>query len=673
MMNINLIKDLNISIGQEFRGQMISNFYLIQKYYNYHQNEFRKHQTTQTNAHSANQISFELWNLYDEMKYRGSQISNLVLGAIGDETQELRDSRVSVFGEKIAFPTLSERLKNDLLTMDKIVKDNEKKVKSLQVEKAPNNALYKKEIWKQLPLKFPDYEDIVVLTGNIYIYPQSFALDEQRREIFVNYSAGSVIVDNRRWIAVWDMDTLEYKTVFAAGNAGGEGTVIKYENGVRYMYVKTRNHVLGRFNLDKTPERMAQLKPLSEHDVNVEWQFNYNSGIWYVTTPTAATGAKVTKTVLELYDDDFKRIGTVAFDITDGGFFNTDYARKLPKRQGFAIGNGKVYFNMGGYAKKGDPTYWGYQGLKKFSNNGTLLDEGLLSGQGFIEVLEENGYGCDIIESEGVQIGEDGSVYTLTIHQSRHMKSSDKEGIIIFKEESPSTEAIDFGKASATTPLMNTNNYANRSFPRATDGDMFDPLSGEKLDTMQKILDFMSNTDFPRFEFYTSAVDVKDLDGSAFEPTRKIVIENANNNTFVMTLQGNTTAYTHQKFYYWHSTEKRWKTYGMKYGYPREDLPLANGVNSFYSVNPYMKILPDGTKIIDGQVEGVSKSLPARIATLPPEYRPKVNKQFICALSSSDYGGYGIIKINATTGIMEVTYTTQSVDYISLSGISYDL
>ncbi len=670
---MNLITEFSIGIGQEFRRQMISNFIAIQNKLNNNRDAFQTHQTTQKNAHDAKQIKYGMWTMYDEARYRGQQIENLVLGSIGEGTQEVRDSRVSILGEKEVFGTLSERLKHDILKMNDIVNSTQQKVKYLEKEKAPTNSLYKKEIWKKLPLKFPDYEDIVVLTGNVYIYPQSFALDEQRREIFVNYSGGPVIVDDRRWIVVWDMDTLEYKTVFAAGNAGGEGTVIKYENGVRYMYVKTRNHVLGRFNIDKTPERMAQLKPLSEHDVNVEWQFNYNSGIWYVTTPTAPTGTKVTKTVLELYNDDFERIGTVAFDITDGGFFNTDYAQKLPKRQGFAIGNGKVYFNMGGYAKKGDPTYWGYQGLKIFSNNGTLIDEGLISGQGFIKVLEDNGLSCDIIESEGVQIGEDGSVYTLTVYQSRHMVTSDEEGIIIFRDQSTSHDALDFGLASATTPLMNTNNYANRSFPRSTDGDMFDPLTGTKLDTMQKILDFMSNTDFPRFEFYTSAVNVKDLDGKEFEPTRKIVIENANNNTYVMTLQGNTEAYTHQVFYYWHNTEKRWKSYGMKYGYPREDLPLANGVISFYSVNPYMKILPDGTKIIDGQVEGVSKTLPATIATLPPAYRPRVNKQFICALSSSNYGGYGIVKINASTGIVEVTYTTQTVDYISLSGISYDI
>lgn len=670
---MNLITEFSIGIGQEFRRQMISNFVTIQNKINNNQNEFIKHQKTQKQAHDAKQITYGLWTLYDEARYRGKQIENLVLGSIGDGIQEVRDSRVSVLDDKEVFGTLSERLKNDILKMNSIVKSTQSMVEYLDKEKAPTNALYKKEIWKKLPLKFPDYEDIVVLTGNVYIYPQSFALDEQRREIFVNYSGGPVIVDNRRWIVVWDMDTLEYKTVFAAGNAGGEGTVVKYENGVRYLYVKTRNHVLGRFNIDKTPERMAQLKPLSEHDVNVEWQFNYNSGIWYVTTPTAPTGTKVTKTVLELYNDNFERIGTVAFDITDGGFFNTDYAKKLPKRQGFAVGNGKVYFNMGGYAKKGDPTYWGYQGLKVFSNNGTLLDEGLLAGQGFIRVLEENGLSCDIIESEGVQIGEDGSIYTLTVYQSRNMKTSNKEGIIIFKDQSPSHDAIDFGSASATTPLMNTNNYANRSFPRSTDGMMYDPLSGAKLDTMQKILDFMSNTDFPRFEFYTSAVNVKDLDGSTFEPTRKIVIENANNNTFVMTLQGNTTMYTYQKFYYWHNTEERWKSYGIKYGYPREDLPLANGVTSFYSMNPYMKILPDGTKIIDGQVQGVSKTLPAKIATLPENYRPRVNKQFICALSSSDYGGYGIVRISASTGNIEVTYTTQSVDYISLSGISYDI
>lgn len=93
-MNINLIKDLNIAIGQDLRGQLISNFYAIQKYYNHYQDEFEQHQTTQKNAHKANQISFGNWNLDDEVTYRGAQTSNLVLGAIGDETQELRDSRI---------------------------------------------------------------------------------------------------------------------------------------------------------------------------------------------------------------------------------------------------------------------------------------------------------------------------------------------------------------------------------------------------------------------------------------------------------------------------------------------------------------------------------------------------------------------------------------------------
>ena len=112
---MNLIRTLSISLGQEFRRQLMSNFEAIQRIHNLTVENFNKHKTTDKHAHQAKQIDYGRWTVEDELEYQSKQTANLVLGELQEGQQEYRDARVSVFEDKPTFLTVSERLKNDLL------------------------------------------------------------------------------------------------------------------------------------------------------------------------------------------------------------------------------------------------------------------------------------------------------------------------------------------------------------------------------------------------------------------------------------------------------------------------------------------------------------------------------------------------------------------------------
>ena len=61
---------------------------------------------------------------------------------------------------------------------------------------------------------------------------------------------------------------------------------------------------------------------------------------------------------------------------------------------------------------------------------------------------------------------------------------------------------------------------------------MVNPLSGDTLDTMDKILDFMIGVELPQFQFYSSSVSVLDVNNVTIPSGILVQIVNCNNSTF---------------------------------------------------------------------------------------------------------------------------------------------
>lgn len=134
-MKINLVKNLNIIIGQIFRRDLTENFSKIESAINENDTNMLMHQTTQINAHNTAQILHYLSDKEKEVYYRSeldlkqflllesSRISNLVLGATTDQSVELKESRVDLEGK--AHITLYGRLLADFTrlknALDKLI------------------------------------------------------------------------------------------------------------------------------------------------------------------------------------------------------------------------------------------------------------------------------------------------------------------------------------------------------------------------------------------------------------------------------------------------------------------------------------------------------------------------------------------------------------------------
>lgn len=110
--HMKLFLNFPISIGQDFRYKVISNFKDISSFYSYLVDELEYHKKEEKHAHNAKQIDYNLTTVHDELKYQDGRIEGIVVSHNGDGELEVIDSRTSLDGTN--HNLLSERIKYDL-------------------------------------------------------------------------------------------------------------------------------------------------------------------------------------------------------------------------------------------------------------------------------------------------------------------------------------------------------------------------------------------------------------------------------------------------------------------------------------------------------------------------------------------------------------------------------
>ncbi|MEI5908742.1 hypothetical protein WAK64_16970 [Bacillus spongiae] len=535
-------------------------------------------------------------------------------------------------------------------------------IDDLQQKKLTKDLLYKRREVIRLPLLFPDYQSIIDKLRTIFIYPQGFTIDWDTREVLVVYSP---YTGTDRFVVIFDLDTGDYKTYYQAGYSGGEGIVIRYINTSRYLYVKTAGNKIGKFDITVEPTKGASLTPIEEYDVNMHYNFSYRNGQWLVEQEGADIGKFARRKAFGVYNDDFELIRVITIEPSSGGLFNSDYTDYLPKRQGIALTDNSIVQGTGGPALRTNPDIpLMYQGLVEYSPAGVVVQEGLVHHTKMMDIMEQHGFDCERIENEGIHVSPDNNIYSLFVYQSRLIPESINEGIVIFEEMSSSKDAIDFSSAKTTYPAYDLTKFTDRPYPRMGDGQMYNFMTGAKLDTIDKVCKMMANTGMGEFSFYSSAVDMVDIEGTNIPNTTFVKIYNANNEAFFMEYLGNPL---NQRF--------------LIYGSPRKQLelipstptavPMGSGVSSFYPNSGLTaKKTADNLVTLRGTLY-VPTILPALLGTLSTEYRPPFNLVFPIALSSSPVGGYGVVSVK-TTGEIQLTYTSHIVNYATVNGISYN-
>lgn len=110
-MVIKLNKNVDITLNSDFREQINSNFDLIEKAINNGEYNLTLHKTTESPAHTSEQITHNDETVKSVLDYLRNKWANMILGSNGDGINELKDSRVANDG--VAYPTLAERLAAD--------------------------------------------------------------------------------------------------------------------------------------------------------------------------------------------------------------------------------------------------------------------------------------------------------------------------------------------------------------------------------------------------------------------------------------------------------------------------------------------------------------------------------------------------------------------------------
>lgn len=403
---------------------------------------------------------------------------------------------------------------------------------------------YRKRIIHRLPFKSPNYDAAKALWGDFY--PQSFAVDATRDELFI-ISANTT--STKQIVSIYTWSTGAYKSCFAyACTVVSEGSVVKYESGVRYLYTRTGASTLSRFVITTNPTNLTSITAADSYAGTAAGvNFTYRNGFWTANDSMPPIGNGVeSRGWMKRMDDTFTVVGQMQFPESYSGGNTYKYRdNSLPKMQGFTEAEGYFALSIGGYHKVGDPvTPYAYQGIRLISGQGELLLDALIKPDLMAAKLQANGLNPTRIESEGViLVGK--SLYSLNVIGSYNATTDpvgpDNVGILIMEELSKHPAAIDFSDCSVTwtqTPALRTQAGLH---PRGSDGKLHNMITNEVLDTLPKIMDYMIAVNQSVFQFYSSSVTVTDTDGTAYPAGNHVTVYNANNSTFFVQVRGSAT------------------------------------------------------------------------------------------------------------------------------------
>ena len=586
--------------------------------------------------------------------------NEVVPDLVNDIMKELQDNG---YFDSLVNVTLINQLRTELTTLlNNAITDYTTKINKRTLK---DKLCYKKILYN-LPLIFDDYHRIIEYNKCEYIYPQSFTIDKNANELLILYSPDATTEKAERWIVVYDLNTKEYKTCFSSGKGGGEGIEVLYEGGNRYLYVKSANSSIGKYDITILPSKMQILTPVQEFDTGLFYDFSYNNGKWLVEQGGTTLGSRVTRKVLSYFNENFVQQGSVITNTSDVGFWDSSskYFNSIPKRQGLALGGDVIYQATGGYwgREMTNVTPFSYQGIKILNLNGDLKEESLLDPSKMRNKFLANGIGCSRIEYEGVKV-VDNKLLSMIVVLGRFDSGASREGVLIVEEMNE--EGIDFRDCKVEYFPFNLEKI-NGMHPRTkANGALYNMVTGEKLNSLNDIIDYMINTDLTNFNFYSSAVPITDLNNVRIENGILVEIKNANNNTLFMTYTGDNNKI---KEFILYAVDGVYRQKEIS-NFSEYQLELLNGVSPFYNGED-VTVKKDG-KIVT--ISGMINTVPdgeVTIANIPKMYRPRHNLAFVVPLSGSTSGGYGTIfvKIN---GDINVLYRSKDTEYICLNGINY--
>lgn len=380
--------------------------------------------------------------------------------------------------------------------------------------------LYRYKLLKTLPLSPALVSSVVSAEGYLYLYPQAFSYGKNG-DVFVNFSSNDQIAT---WVVKYNSSGIAV-SIFKAYDGLSEVSNF-YSVGSTDFYVVGGKGTLRVFNVTSLPAGESAQSPVDVKSPDVYFggcKFDDNRMLleeW--ETPLGTITRRNRLFVYNLSTGLREQAVTLPLPIV-GFASGSEYDPITHKTQGFAATGIGVYLSHGRLSTGTETDVSNATGVSLMTWQGDTAGTALVTSSAMRQFLIENGLSPTRIENEGVTIGDGGFANVLHVYLASDEPGATSGGIAISSVGEP------FGykdlSQGALAPLTAT------YYGKSRDG-LKNPYTGETMDTMAKIFDYMVATDCQEYWFYTNTATVSDLDGSAFPGSTMVRIYNQNNTTF---------------------------------------------------------------------------------------------------------------------------------------------
>lgn len=413
---------------------------------------------------------------------------------------------------------------------------------------------YKKRIVANIPSAPPTYQQVLdIETDSTSFIAQGMCLDPVDNKLYIIMSSPGT--GKNMWVFVYEWGTWEYVNTFGlklTGVTGGEGIEVIRDGTNRYVYARTINNGVERFDITSLPASMSILTAESTYMNGAGGQISHRYGQWLVHQWVGANGGVVRNDQFHLLDNDLVTIRSVkTFQPFDVGYITAGEAQSAtPKIQGMILGDGIMFAPMGGAAGiTGDQDGYGFCGVRVFNTQAECISDNLISPSKFAQKLISLGHFCNRMEYEGGFQDQDGKIFTLAVTVSPSRPEAVDGGMIIFEEYSSSPDAVDFRDCAQSLKIPSFLRLTSGVFPVSQGGVMRNPINGLVLDSWDKMMSMMSDLGLPRLAYFTSIIQgTTDLSNNPLVPSAYVEIVTANEDTFIVTVTVNGFRYMVRAF-----------------------------------------------------------------------------------------------------------------------------